>query len=162
MEYVIDANIFIEASNRYYAFDIAPPFWDHLLNQVATGTICSIDKVGAEIAQGKDDLAKWSRTRFNHAYETTASPEIANAYRRIIDWVQNNNHFKDSAKTEFANCADGWIIAYALENNCTVVTHEGFDLVCKRKVLIPVVCRQFNIPFLNTFEMLRALGIRFR
>jgi hypothetical protein len=25
-KYVLDANVFIEAARRYYAFDIAPPF----------------------------------------------------------------------------------------------------------------------------------------
>ena len=26
--YLIDSNVFIEAKNRYYAFDIAPGFWE--------------------------------------------------------------------------------------------------------------------------------------
>jgi len=29
--YVLDANVFIEAARRYYAFDIAPKFWDTLI-----------------------------------------------------------------------------------------------------------------------------------
>jgi hypothetical protein len=29
--YVLDADVFIEASRRYYAFDIAPKFWDSLI-----------------------------------------------------------------------------------------------------------------------------------
>ena len=28
--FLIDANILIEAKNRYYAFDLAPGFWDWL------------------------------------------------------------------------------------------------------------------------------------
>lgn len=27
MKYCLDANVFVEAHRRYYAFDIAPPFW---------------------------------------------------------------------------------------------------------------------------------------
>lgn len=30
MTYLIDANVLIEAKNRYYAFDIAPGFWKWL------------------------------------------------------------------------------------------------------------------------------------
>jgi hypothetical protein len=26
--YVVDANVLIEAKNRYYAFDLAPGFWE--------------------------------------------------------------------------------------------------------------------------------------
>ena len=26
---------------------------------------------------------------------------------------------------------------------------------------MPNVCRQFNVPYLNTFEMLRQLGVQF-
>ena len=28
--YVVDANVLIEAKNRYYAFDLAPGFWKWL------------------------------------------------------------------------------------------------------------------------------------
>lgn len=35
--FIPDANVFMEASRRYYAFDIAPPFWEalsvHIKNQ---------------------------------------------------------------------------------------------------------------------------------
>jgi len=36
-EYVLDANVFIEAARRYYAFDIAPPFWESLVQHAANG-----------------------------------------------------------------------------------------------------------------------------
>ena len=28
MKYLLDSNVFIEAKNRYYAFDICPGFWE--------------------------------------------------------------------------------------------------------------------------------------
>ncbi len=28
--YLLDANVFIDAKNRYYGFDIVPAFWDWL------------------------------------------------------------------------------------------------------------------------------------
>lgn len=43
--YVLDANVFIEAARRYYAFDLAPKFWDSLIEQVDCGVIESIDRV---------------------------------------------------------------------------------------------------------------------
>ena len=29
--HLLDANVFIEAAKGYYAFDIAPPFWEALI-----------------------------------------------------------------------------------------------------------------------------------
>lgn len=78
-----------------------------------------------------------------------------------MNWVQNNSQFKPEAKSEFATVADGWLIAYAQAHNAVVVTHELFRPNATNRVLIPNICRQFNVPYLNTFEMLRQLGVRF-
>jgi len=37
--YILDANVFIEATRRYYAFDLAPKFWDSLVHYAANGQI---------------------------------------------------------------------------------------------------------------------------
>lgn len=31
MQYLLDANVFIEAKNRYYGFDFCPAFWNWLI-----------------------------------------------------------------------------------------------------------------------------------
>ncbi|MGG1204790.1 DUF4411 family protein [Brevibacillus formosus] len=31
----------------------------------------------------------------------------------------------------------------------------------KKRILIPVVCREFNVEYVNTFEMLRSLQVSF-
>ena len=46
--YVLDANVFIEAARRYYAFDLAPVFWESILQHAAHGRIYSIDRVKKE------------------------------------------------------------------------------------------------------------------
>jgi predicted nucleic acid-binding protein len=43
--YLVDANVLIEAKNRYYAFDIAPGFWKWLDHAHANSLACSIDAV---------------------------------------------------------------------------------------------------------------------
>ena len=78
-----------------------------------------------------------------------------------MDWVQNRSQFKQAAIKEFAAGADGWLIAYAQTHNAIVVTQEASAPEAKNRVPIPNVCRQFNVPYLNTFEMLRQLGVRF-
>ena len=45
MTYLVDANVLIEAKNRYYAFDIAPGFWKWLDQAHAQGTVFSRVKI---------------------------------------------------------------------------------------------------------------------
>jgi len=47
--YVLDANVFIEAARRYYAFDIAPAFWANLNYQATRRRIQSIEPHQAAI-----------------------------------------------------------------------------------------------------------------
>ena len=47
--YVLDANVFIEAAHRYYAFDLAPRFWESLEHHAANGRVRSIDRVRQEL-----------------------------------------------------------------------------------------------------------------
>ena len=54
VKYILDANIFIEAKRRYYAFNLCPGFWDSLLHHNSTGNLESIDRVGKELSEGDD------------------------------------------------------------------------------------------------------------
>jgi hypothetical protein len=78
-----------------------------------------------------------------------------------MTWVQAQNQFSPAAKADFANGADGWLVAYARAKGCVVVTQEVPAPDARRKVPIPNVCQAFDVPFVNTFEMLRALGVQF-
>lgn len=51
--FLIDANILIEAKNRYYAFDIAPGFWVWLNQAHQVGVVCSIEAVRDELLEGE-------------------------------------------------------------------------------------------------------------
>src|ERR1700674_4323146 len=56
----LDSNVFMQAKNDYYAFDIAPGFWDALRHSARDGSICCPMMVYDEIAQGGDDLKSWA------------------------------------------------------------------------------------------------------
>jgi len=43
--YILDADVFIAAHRGYYAFDIAPGFWNSLLQHAAKHEILSICQV---------------------------------------------------------------------------------------------------------------------
>jgi hypothetical protein len=158
---VLDANVFIQAARRYYAFDLAPRFWDSLVQHAANGQLRSIDRVKQELERGKDDLAEWVESNFNNAFASTDEDDAIEAFGQIMAWVQAQGQFFDAAKADFASGADGWLVAYAKIKGCIVVTQEVLNPDIKRKVPIPNVCQQFNVPFVDTFEMLRRLGVRF-
>jgi len=78
-----------------------------------------------------------------------------------MGWVQVRSQFSDAAKADFANGADGWLVAFAKSKGRIVVTHEVLDPNIRRKVPIPNVCNAFGVNYVDTFAMLRELGVRF-
>jgi len=159
--YVLDTNVFIEAARRYYAFDLAPPFWESLVQHAENGRIYSIDRVKIELERGKDELAEWATSQFSNAFASTDEEEVTNSYASVMGWVRAQDQFSDAAKADFADGADGWLVAYAMSKSQIVVTHEVLDPGIKRKVPIPNVCEAFSVSYVDTFAMLRELGVRF-
>ena len=82
--------------------------------------------------------------------------ELAEQHDEIKDWVKNQAPDSFFKKTE-----DQAVIAYAAVNKLVVVTHEEFAPAAKRKVPMPNVCVEFDVEYVNTFEMLRSLNERF-
>jgi len=160
--YVLDTNVFIQAFRGYYAFDIAPAFWRALVRQASNGRLLSIDRVRHEIEQGKDDLANWAVSNFHRWFASTAESDVIESYRNIMRWAQAQPQYSEAAKRQFAdeNNADPWLVAYAEAKGCVVVTLEQLDPNVQRTIPIPNVCRAFRIDFVDTYAMLRALGVR--
>ena len=156
--YLLDANVFIEAKNRYYGFDIVPSFWEWLDSKQAIYEIASITSIYNELAQGDDDLSDWVKARKDSGWWLDdTDQEIQKSYGEIIAWVMSQD-FTQAAKDKFLNEADPWLIAKSRVLGAKVVTHEGFDLNRKNKVTIPVVCHHFNVGYLDTFELIRSFG----
>jgi hypothetical protein len=159
--FVLDANVFIEAARRYYAFDLVPAFWEKLAEHAAGGRIESIDRVQSELERGHDELAEWVDGPFAGAFASTAGEDIVDAYREVVRWVEGQGQFLPAAKAEFAAGADGWLVAYAIVKQRVVVTHEVVAPDVRRRVPIPNVCEAFELPpCIDTFQMLRVLGVR--
>jgi len=107
--YILDANVFIEAAHRYYAFDLAPRFWQSLVAHARDGRVMSIDRVQTELQKGKDELASWAKGHFSSAFMSTAESNVIYCYRELMTWVQLQPQFNDAAKADFASSADGWL-----------------------------------------------------
>ena len=160
--YVLDANVFIQAKRHHYRFELCPGFWSALVAQHQRGVVLSIDKVKDEVLRGGDELAAWVRdVAPGSLFQPTDGPEIRDAYRQAIRWVQGRNQYRDEARAKFAGDADPWLIAFAKARRCVVVTHEESAELSKKKVKIPDVCTALGVEVVNTFDMLAALGVSF-
>jgi predicted nucleic acid-binding protein len=159
-KYVLDANVFIEAARRYYAFDLVPAFWGALVHLAHNGKIESIDRVREELLRGKDALAEWVGNDFSDAFSATSDEAVIQTYREIVAWLEAQPQYLAAAKSQFAAGADGWLVAYAKQNGHKVVTHEVLNDQIKNRVPIPNVCRAFGVNFVNTFKMLRELNVK--
>ena len=148
--HLLDANVFIEAAKGYYAFDIAPPFWEALITQATAGRVLSIDRVKDEIDKGKDELKEWAHSHFHQWFDSTDADDVTGAYRNMMVWAFQQGQFTDPAKAEFATKADAWVVAYAVARECAVVTLEKFDPKC-----LPGVQRPIH-RYLRTAQNLRS------
>jgi hypothetical protein len=152
----------MEAARRYYAFDIAPAFWEALLSHADKGRVISIDRVKEEIDRGADDLADWANGVFRPWFLPADDESVVEAYGQIMAWAHGHGQFTMAAKANFsrADNADAWVVAYARAKGCVVVTHEQFDRNIKRDIPIPNVCQAFGVQYVDTFQMLRDLGVK--
>src|SRR6185437_3720727 len=158
MAYVLDANVFIEARNRYYAFDICPGFWAWLEEEEDGGRILSIEKVRDEILEREDDLTDWARGR-PATFFPSPDPAVLGPLATLAGWVRTQR-YRPAAVSEFLDSADYYLIASAMAHGHTVVTHEAPSDAVKR-VKIPEPCIAHGVEVVNPFVMLRRLGVRF-
>ena len=64
MAYLLDSDVFMQASNMHYQFAFCPAFWSWIEKQNAAKRIFSIDKVLLEIEEGKfGELTPWAKAR---------------------------------------------------------------------------------------------------
>jgi hypothetical protein len=160
MKYLMDANTFIEAKNRYYSMKICPGFWNWLESNNATQKVLSIDYIRDELAKGNDELTDWSLDN-SQFFLSCDDEETQKKYGDIAAYAATLN-MNAGALEEFLGIADSWLIAKALTiEGSVIVTHEKKDPNIKKKILIPNVCDHFKQPYMNTFELLELCEAEF-
>ncbi len=157
--YYLDANVFIQAKNGPYGMDIAPSFWKLLNKQSEAGVICSSSMVYKELVAGDDELAAWAKERKRTGLFRDPSEDVQRFFNQIATYVQAR--YPEHQAQEFLNGADAWVIAHAKAENAVVITHETLVNEYSTKPKIPNICRYFKVDWLNTYQMLRNLGVRF-
>lgn len=158
MDYLLDSNVLITAKNRL-PFDIYPSFWSTLSRLANNGVFHSIKKVEEEILKGNDDLAEWVGKNLAKGFFIPEDNKTLTALSTVSQWSQTNTTYTPSAKNEFVNVADSWLVAEALSQNFTVITYETSDPNCKHRVKIPDACKAVGVKYCSLNDAFRALGI---
>ena len=166
MDYCLDTSVYSQANRSYYAFDIAPPFWNALVTLAQNGIIISPIAVYDELKEGKDDLKQWAKDHHKILFIEPDS-KVNDAYRHVAEFA--DKRYRDQHQIrEFLKGADPWVIAHAKAHSLSVVTMEGVkqaenvDKSTGRfigRIKIPNMCDHLGIKCISTFELLRALKI---
>jgi len=156
--YVLDTNVFIQAHRQWYGRDIVPAFWDWLVHANRTGTIVSLADVRRELT-GQDDAATWAKEHKD--IFRAMDPVALRQLKDVAEWA--NQNYAQPAVNKFLTAADCSLVAFAQAHQLTVVTHEKPEDPKKtiKEVKIPGACKVFHVPWVNTFNMLRAEKAKF-
>jgi hypothetical protein len=160
MKYLFDANVFIEAKNRYYAFDICPGFWDWM-DHVVKNDAGSIGLVCEELCKGKDDLAAWANQRRNRPWFLKVDDNATQKAMQEVAVHVASGAYQPEAQAKFLSSADPWLIAKAQVIGAKVVTHETESPAARKRVPIPNVCAHLKVEWVAPFDVLRSMAASF-
>ncbi|MCY4332590.1 MAG: DUF4411 family protein [Cyanobacteria bacterium MAG CAR1_bin_15] len=155
-KYLLDTNVFIQASNREYGFDVCPGFWDWLIEKNQSGLVASIGKVAEEIRKD-EPLVAWVRERGN-GFFLEEDDAMMGKLQVVSRWATSKG-YKNEALRKFFKGADYYLIAYALAHDYIVVTHEVYSRNNK-SIKIPNVCEGLRLRCMNPYKMLRQEKVR--
>ncbi|MEU8182965.1 DUF4411 family protein [Micromonospora sp. NPDC049047] len=159
--YLIDTNVFIDAKNRYYPFDIVPGFWDWLKSAHLSAKIYTVEAVYDEVVCTADELCDWIK-RMPKSFTLPASDIGAASLTRLSEWANSCPQYTRAAVFEFLGAADYFLVAHAHSISATVVTHERAGTGSRNRVKIPDACEAVGVSWMNPFDMLRTEQAAFR
>ena len=168
--YLLDANILINANQKYYGIEQVREYWDWLSHQGTTDRVKIPREIYDEITAGNDNLSKWIKDgERKQALLFKEEADVALVRRVMEEGYERDleeGYERDLNDSEVETIGkDAFLIAYALADpkNRTIVTAETSKPNAKwqnRKV--PDVCDQFDIFHCDAFEFGHALGFTTR
>lgn len=156
--YCLDANVLIQAWQKYYSPKICPSYWD-LLNSFGTRQLIFMpEAVYQEIVRTDDDLSKWLKS--SKIPIKKIDEQVANCLKSIYAADPNHKYLVDNTRAR--SLADPWVIAHAIRENAIVVTkEEKVTALNSKKIKIPNVCDKMNVSWINDFQLIEELGVKF-
>jgi hypothetical protein len=156
MAYLLDSDVFIDAKNHYYRFNVCPGFWGWLDHAYKKGVWMSVKKVRDELLEREDRLSLWCKTR-SKMFVDTNEAQTFESMKLLTTWVAEN--YTDAAQAKFLGGADFYLIAFAHAHKHTVVTTEVAAYGVQVK--IPNACKAMDVGVVSPFEMLTVEKAKF-
>ncbi|HBL76851.1 MAG: hypothetical protein A2W90_22925 [Bacteroidetes bacterium GWF2_42_66] len=158
-KYCLDANVLIQAWQKYYSPKFCPDYWQ-LLNEIGEkDKIFMPEVVYDEITRTDDELSAWLKN------SKIPIRKINGPVTKCLQTIYSNNplhkYLVDNTKSR--SLADPWVIAHAINENAIVVTkEEKVTALNSTKIKIPNVCDNMGVHWINDFQMIEELNIIFK
>ncbi|MGW5556618.1 DUF4411 family protein [Micromonospora sp. NPDC003944] len=157
--YLLDSNVFIEAKNRYYPFDVVPGFWDWIQVAHQTCGVCIVEAVRDELVDADDDLSAWIKA-LPSSFILPSSVISTGILRSLSVWASSSSQYSAAAVSEFLSVADYLLVAHARTISATVVTNEVPAPAARKRIKVPDACNALGVSFLSPFGVMRAERVR--
>ncbi len=154
MKYSIDTSALLDGWVRYYPPDVFPSLWDKIDELVSSGILLASEEVLFELEKRDDEIFNWAKNKTD-----LFIPIDENIQKIVSDILAKFPKLIDQRKNRSG--ADPFIIALAIQNNCYVISGEGFSKKLDRPK-IPDVCQQLKVGCLNMLQMFRNEGWIFK
>jgi hypothetical protein len=162
--YCLDANVLIQAWQKYYSPKLCPDYWD-ILNELGNkGIIFIPEEVKNEIVHldknedNEDELSKWLRKSSIPVHKIDEM--VIACWQKILSVNPLHKLLVDNIKNR--SLADPWVISHAMRTNATVVTKEDkVTAINAKTVKIPNVCENMGIRCISDFEFLQEFDMKF-
>ena len=158
-KYCLDANVLIQAWQKYYNPKFCPDYWKILTELGKQDKIFVSELVYEEITRTEDDLSKWLKASKIPINKITEPVTVC--LQKIYSTDPIHKNLVDNTKAR--SLADPWVIARALHENATVVTkEEKVTALNSNRIKIPNVCDNMGIRWINDFQFIDELDIKFQ
>lgn len=157
-KYCLDANVLIQAWQKYYNPKFCPDYWNILIELGRQGKIFIPELVYEEITRTDDDLSEWLKE--SKIPIDKISESVTLCLQKIYSVDPEHKKLVDNIRGR--SLADPWVIAHAMDQNAVVVTKEIKETALSSKRLrIPNVCENMNLKWMDDFQMIAELELRF-
>jgi predicted nucleic acid-binding protein len=158
-KYCLDANVLIQAWQKYYNPKFCPDYWEILNELGKQHKIFVPEYVFEEIVRTEDNLSKWLKN--SEIPVKKVSEQVANCLKTV--YSSNTSHINLVDNTKARSLADPWVIAHSIHENATVVTkEEKVTAINSSKIKIPNVCDNMGVRWINDFQFIDELDIKFK
>lgn len=155
MKYCFDTCAFIEGWHTHYRQKTFPSMWEKLAQLIPSGDVVSPYEVYEELKDRsrpqKDediDIIEWINPYKDDIFHRATEATTAKLPTVLAYW----KHIPLRGEKDYA---DPYVIAFALANNCIVITYEKHRIITSdKKLRIPTICSKVGVKCINLPEFL--------